>query len=184
MQYIIFDLEATCWERSNTLNLSHEIIEIGAVKLDQHLNEISLFQCFVKPTINPILSDFCTELTSIQQSDVDQAPTFEDAIDQFVRWIDDHEPVVLSWGYYDKSQLIKECEEKKVKSEIIQLLNNHHSLKHEFAEITKRKPCGMQKALNILNIELIGTHHRGIDDAQNIAKIFKNIFPQWLKHTT
>ena len=37
----------------------------------------------------------------------------------------------------------------------------------------------MKKALNILNLNLKGTHHRGIDDALNIAEIFKHCFGEW-----
>ncbi len=33
----------------------------------------------------------------------------------------------------------------------------------------------MAKALELLGIELKGTHHRGIDDAKNIAAIYKYI---------
>ena len=33
------------------------------------------------------------------------------------------------------------------------------------------KEVGMDKALEYLGIDLEGTHHRGIDDARNIAKI-------------
>ncbi len=35
--------------------------------------------------------------------------------------------------------------------------------------------CGMKKAMAILNLDLNGTHHRGIDDARNIAKILQVI---------
>jgi inhibitor of KinA sporulation pathway (predicted exonuclease) len=54
----------------------------------------------------------------------------------------------------------------------------HHSLKHEFATIHGIKPCGMEKALGMLGMSLDGTHHRGIADARNIAKIFKHTFPK------
>lgn len=73
MNYIIFDLEATCWENDRTKQ--NEIIEIGAVKLDENLAVIGEFQTFIKPKLNPILSDFCKKLTSISQEEVDQAPT-------------------------------------------------------------------------------------------------------------
>lgn len=62
MNYIIFDLEATCWAQKGPIS---EIIEIGAVKIGPDLNTISEFSSFVKPMRNPILSDFCKELTSI-----------------------------------------------------------------------------------------------------------------------
>ena len=38
---------------------------------------------------------------------------------------------------------------------------------------------GMKGALRNENIKLEGTHHRGIDDARNIAKIFLNCFEDW-----
>ena len=58
-------------------------------------------------------------------------------------------------------------------------VKKHISLKHQFAEIKNVKPCGMMKALNILKLSLDGIHHRGIDDAKNISKIFRSCFGQW-----
>lgn len=37
----------------------------------------------------------------------------------------------------------------------------------------------MSKALRILNIPLEGIHHRGIDDAKNITKIFMKFYDDW-----
>jgi len=37
----------------------------------------------------------------------------------------------------------------------------------------------MAKALKILDLTLVGTHHRGIDDALNISKIFQSVFNEW-----
>jgi len=180
-QYIIFDLEATCWERSKQNNRTSEIIEIGAVKLDEKVHRIDTFQTFVKPLKNPVLSDFCIELTSIMQSDIDTAPYFPEAINDFENWIcsNNEESILLSWGYYDKHQLLRECDDKKYQGVIISLLENHNSLKYNFAAIRGVKACGMKKALRILNIPLEGTHHRGIDDALNISKIFKAVFEEW-----
>ena len=72
MNYIIVDLEATCWE--NRSDGKNEIIEIGAVKVNDDQEIVSEYQQFVKPLKNPILSEFCKELTSIQQTDVENAP--------------------------------------------------------------------------------------------------------------
>ena len=85
-QYVIFDLEATCWDSgAKTNNQINEIIEIGAVKLGENLAQVGTFQTFIKPTKNPILSDFCVELTSIKQRDVDNAPYFAEALYDFER---------------------------------------------------------------------------------------------------
>ena len=59
-----------------------EIIEIGAVMVDREtLSIVDEFQTFIKPIRHPILTDFCKQLTSITQSQVDTAPTFPAAID-------------------------------------------------------------------------------------------------------
>lgn len=177
MRYIIFDLEVTCWEEKN--DKVKEIIEIGAVRLNEKLEIVDTFSEFVKPTINPKLTDFCTTLTSIKQEDVDNAKLFNDAIRDFENWVlsSSEDVKLISWGYYDKKQILEESTVKKYSGEIIRLVeNNHISLKHEFARMRKSRTCGMRKALDILNIPLMGTHHRGIDDAKNIAEIFKKVY--------
>ncbi|MDI6778425.1 MAG: 3'-5' exonuclease [Patescibacteria group bacterium] len=177
MEYIIFDLEATCWEKKN--NRIKEVIEIGAVRLNNELKIIDAFSKFVRPTKIPVLSDFCKELTHISQQDIESAPMFGEAMRNFEEWIfsSGKKVMVLSWGYYDKKQIIKESAIKGYTGRILDLLNeNHISLKHEFAKIRKEKTCGMKRALSKLNIPLKGSHHRGIDDAKNIAKIFKTIY--------
>ena len=172
MEYIIFDLEATCWEeRSNKMN---EIIEIGAVRLDNWLNIAITFSEFVRPTVNSKLSDFCTLFTGISQKDVDNAGLFDEVMNNFETWIlsSGKKAKLISWGYYDKKQIIEESAAKNYSGKIIELLeNNHISLKHEFARMRKERSCGMKKALEKLNLYIEGNHHRGLDDAKNITKI-------------
>lgn len=49
-----------------------ETIEIGLVVIDlETLDIVVEFQRFVRPLINPALTNFCKKLTSIQQADVD-----------------------------------------------------------------------------------------------------------------
>ena len=58
VNYIIFDLEATCWLGRPPKGYN-EIIEIGAVKINQYGEETGRFESFVKPTVNRKLSGFC-----------------------------------------------------------------------------------------------------------------------------
>ncbi|WP_010499358.1 3'-5' exonuclease [Paenibacillus elgii] len=172
MNYIVFDLEATCWEHDRTKQ--NEIIEIGAVKINEQLEIVDEFQTFVKPILNPWLSDFCKKLTSITQEDVNQADYFPQAIQQFQDWIGKEDYFLCSWGLYDKSQLTKDCELNRLGTE---WLANHISIKHQHGKlIGKERGVGMARALDMLKLPLEGTHHRGIDDARNIAKIFVRIF--------
>lgn len=177
MKYIILDLEATCWKDRN-VNNQNEIIEIGAIKIDDKGNAQDEFNEFVRPKLNPILSDFCKELTTITQVEIDSAKTYSIIIEQFKEWININEPFVLcSWGFYDKKQFAKDCELHGLSTE---WLNYHISLKHQYADIKKlRKPIGMGGALKMEKIKLEGIHHRGIDDARNIAKIFISNFNKW-----
>ncbi len=177
MKYIILDLEATCWEgRSEGQN---ETIEIGAVMIDEQGKIESEFVQFIKPLKHPVLSDFCTQLTSIQQSDVDDAPYFNEAIEKFKTWFGclDGNYLLCSWGFYDRKQFESDC---KLHGLDTSWVEPHISLKHQYREILNlRRAIGMKRALLNEGMELDGTHHRGIDDARNIAKIFVKYMGQW-----
>lgn len=177
MNYIIVDLEATCWKKKG--HFENEIIEIGAVCVDAIGQVCGEYGRFVQPIENPVLSDFCIDLTSIQQKDVDGAAAFPEVLADFLNWIatfgEDY--WLCSWGFYDKSQFKKDCERHGLS---IDWLEQHISLKHQYKDIhLLRRPIGMVGALRREGISLEGTHHRGIDDARNIAKIFIHNFDYW-----
>lgn len=177
MNYIIVDLEATCWDQWE--KNQNETIEIGAVLINEEKKIISEFEQYVKPIRFPILSDFCKELTSIEQKDIDTAPYFYEAIETFKKWIDvEKEAYVLcSWGFYDRKQLESDAALHHLDQ---QWLEKHISLKHQYKEIKQlRRAIGMKRALKLENMKLEGTHHRGIDDARNISKIFLQYFDEW-----
>ncbi|NOQ72109.1 MAG: 3'-5' exonuclease [Crocinitomix sp.] len=177
MNYIIFDLEATCWDQWD--KSQNETIEIGAVLVNEQKEIVSEFMTFIKPIKFPNLSEFCIDLTSIQQTDVDKAPYFNEAIEKFKDWFDfeSGEYVLCSWGFYDKKQFETDCEVHGLNSDWV---NKHISLKHQYGKFKKlKRAIGMKNALKLEGIKLDGTHHRGIDDARNIAKIFIKNFDQW-----
>jgi len=174
--YLIIDLEATCWKRYEGHYGTNEIIEIGAVVLNNDYEVLGEVQRFVRPVRNPILSEFCKELTSIRQSDVDTAQIFPDALADFQNQVEQlagrrlDEMVFCSWGDYDRKQLMKDCQYHKIPYPF----GSHRNVKKEFARRRRIRPMGIARALNILRMPLEGTHHRGIDDARNITKIFRH----------
>ncbi len=108
MNYIILDLEATCW-RNRSLPNQSEIIEIGAVKINENKEIVGEFNAFIQPKLHPTLSDFCIELTTIKQADIDTACDFSMVINDFWNWVDlDSDYLLCSWGFYDKSQFKKD----------------------------------------------------------------------------
>ena len=87
--FLVVDLEATCCDRQSIPRQQMEIIEIGAVMVEaKSFNIISEFQTFIKPVRHTILTDFCQQLTSISQVQVDNAPFYREAIAIFKKWID------------------------------------------------------------------------------------------------
>lgn len=178
MNYIIVDLEATCWEKSK--GRKNEIIEIGAVKVNAQNEIVDEFCQIIQPVVHTELSAFCTELTSITQEMVDEGVHFTQALPAFLNWIQETGDtyLVCSWGYYDKNQFISDCRLHQLETGWI---NHHISLKHQHAHIKGlKRPIGMKGALAMEGFELDGTHHRGIDDARNITKIFQKYFGQWI----
>ena len=174
--YLVIDFEATCCDKGTVPSKEMEIIEIGAVMVEaKNLQIISEYQSFVRPVRHPELTPFCTNLTSIQQSDVDSAPLFQEFIGSFKAWLAEyHDFVFCSWGDYDLKQLQQDCDFHRVPFPIGA---PHLNVKRLMAERQKlaKKP-GLGQAIKLANLEFAGTHHRGIDDARNIARLLPYIF--------
>jgi len=167
---LVVDLEATCDEHHRIPREETEIIEIGAVLIDEAtLETIDELQTFVKPKLHPTLTDFCKRLTTIEQKDVDDAPTFPEAIARLMAWLDGRTPQFCCWGDYDWAQLRRDARKHGMK---LALGKEHINLKKRFS----KTPHGMNEALASLGLPLEGTHHRGIDDARNIARMLPWIF--------
>ena len=94
---IVIDVEATCWKKG-VFSRKKETIEIGAVRLlrDRDESRWPEFQTFVRPRRLPVLSTFCRDLTGITQDEVDAAPTFPEALELFLDWLQPSERVVLA----------------------------------------------------------------------------------------
>jgi 3'-5' exoribonuclease 1 len=81
--FLFFDVEATCI-KDGGFNYANEIIEFPIVLVDGTTFDIvDEFRSYVKPGINPILSEFCIELTGITQATVDQSPDFVQVLNEF-----------------------------------------------------------------------------------------------------
>ena len=168
--YLVVDLEATCCDQKQIPRHQMEIIEIGAVMVDAvDLAVIDEFQTFINPVCHPILTPFCTTLTTITQAEVDRASGFTDAIAAFQSWFTAYDKrLFCSWGDFDRNQFKQDCKFHAVPLPF----QNHFNLKKAFLQTQGLKQrCGMDQALQLAGIPLVGTHHRGIDDARNIAKL-------------
>ena len=173
--YLIVDLEATCSDDGTVPKYEREIIEIGAVIQSARTFEIeSEFQTFVRPVCHPRLTAFCTELTGIRQDMIADAPLFSEALESFKKWMAQFQDALFcSWGDYDRNQFRQDCEYHQIE---YPFRSGHLNLKAEFAlALNLRKKLGISQALRHLRLTFEGSHHRGLDDARNIARIVKRV---------
>jgi 3'-5' exoribonuclease 1 len=177
VNYIIFDLEASCWLGRPPHGVN-EIIEIGAVKVNEYGEVTDVFSKFVKPLVNPVLSDFCKKLTSITQQDIDKAKTYPSVCQDFMDWIDLEEDYCLvSWGKYDKEQLRSDCVLHKLEYD---WLDYHCNLKAAYKTLKREThEQGLKKVVKNEGFEFTGIHHRAISDAENMAKVFIKYIDSW-----
>ncbi|MBX3161139.1 MAG: exonuclease domain-containing protein [Deltaproteobacteria bacterium] len=165
--YLVVDLEATCDDLGAVPRDEREIIEIGAVLVDgRSLRTVAELQMFVRPVLHPRLTPFCTELTTIAQADVDAAPHFPEAAARLAAF--GRGALFCSWGNFDRNLFATEAERHRIAPP---LGPAHENLKERFAEVQgRRRGLGAASALRTLGLAFAGTHHRGIDDARNIAR--------------
>jgi inhibitor of KinA sporulation pathway (predicted exonuclease) len=173
--YLIVDLEATCSDTGEVPPREMETIEIGAVIQCAKIFETqSEFQQFIKPVRHPMLTDFCTQLTGIQQAEVDLAIPYSAALQRMQQWLSDYPDYLFcSWGDYDKKQITQDCQFHGVG---YPFASAHMNLKKSFSEaLGLSKKFGMAEALKHVGLKLQGSYHRGLDDARNIANIVRRL---------
>jgi len=111
MKHIVVDLEMNPVSkeyREVRRKLNGEIIEIGAVRLNENYEQEDEFQCYVCPEYG-MVKKHITELTGITQEKVEGHPAFSDSFHSFVAWIGAAETKIYSWSMSDIKQLRKEC---------------------------------------------------------------------------
>ena len=108
---IVVDFESTCDTGGRMAAHEMELIEIGAVKVRLDDGEIlSTFRSFVRPQNQPILSDFCKQLTGIRQREIDTAEPFTHVLKEFQTWLNHPFWTWASWGNFDRTLLDRELE--------------------------------------------------------------------------
>ena len=177
---LILDFEATCWDKDDTSKNKgtvQEIIEFPVLAIDVKKLEVAYkFHHYIKPTENPILSKFCTELTGIEQNTVDKGILLTEALsklDDFMKEtnIIKSNFIIATCGDQDLKQCLRE-EAKYKKITLPDYLKKWINIKFCFNQYAKNDiKQGMVGMLNYLGLQLEGRHHSGIDDCHNISRI-------------
>lgn len=184
---VCVDLEATCDELPEGLTEAEkavyplevtrdemETIEIGAVVLDIHQDfaQVGQFCRFILPNLKPILTPFCTRLTTITQADVDAADGYGEVRRQLEAFLAPFEAggyMWCSWGEYDLKQLLNDA--TRLGSQVMLNGVSHTNMKKWHWKIHHCRAMGLQSAVCSYGIEWQGQCHRGIDDAINLGNL-------------
>ncbi len=102
MQFIVLDLE---WNQPphpkrmvrKPVALVGEVIQIGAAKLDEHLEVVDTFKAMVCPQYYTKMHKHVTRVTGLTDDDVIQGLPFPDAFENFAKWCGE-DCVILTWG--------------------------------------------------------------------------------------
>lgn len=174
----VVDFEATC-EENNPSDFVHEIIEFPIVLIDTNTLEIvDSFQEYVKPELNPQLSDFCVELTGITQKIVDEADTFPKVFRRVVSWLQKKELgtkykyALLTDGSWDMSKfLYTQCRLSRIRYP--QFARKWINIRKSYGNYYKvaRNQTKLNCMLENLGMQYEGRPHCGLDDSRNIARI-------------
>jgi len=158
---IIIDLEMTCCENDEFTKDDMEVIEIGAVRIcADDMQVTGAFQSFVKPVMNPKLTDFAKELLHISQLSIDCAPVFSEAWSLlFLPWLGGDE-TFCSWGKGDLVWLDKACQRHSQT-----LPFSHH------CDLFKAFGNGQRRVLKRNGLSWYGQRHRALNDAITYAQM-------------
>ena len=184
----VVDLEATCDDRRGFAPA--EIIELPVVLIHCATGEVvSEFHTFVRPVVNPSLTDFCKELTGITQQQVDAAPEFREALTDLQEWLHKHGFATdmmtrngsteigttsesLLWvcdGDWDlRSMIPRQCMLSDVEQPAF--LHRWLDIRTAFEDQLNLPSKTLVSMCQALDIPFVGKAHSGIDDARNIAR--------------
>lgn len=166
---LVVDVESTCWEGPPPPEQSSEIIEIGLCPVDMKtLTRLEKRSILIKPSQSEI-SEFCTELTTLTPDMFTHAGSLADAVQTLKNEFHSKDRLWASWGDYDRRQFERVCADRGVG---YPFGPSHLNVKSLFSAATGiDHELGLDGAFKHLGLKMEGTHHRGDDDALNIAGI-------------
>lgn len=183
MQYVVLDLE---WNQPTSYNSSayksvgekllFELIQIGAVKMNEKMEVVDSFSQLIRPVHYAKLHPRIKRITHITQEEVDEAPEFLEALDRFAAFCGE-DYVLLTWGCDDVSVLDQNM--RFFKCDVV--LSKVYDMQRLFGDIignTKERQ-GLKAAMDHLQIEPNEDmpFHNALNDAYYTALVFSK-FPE------
>lgn len=107
MNYVVLDLE---WNqpqdgiKTELRELPFEIVEIGAILLDESFQAIGEFSRIVKPNVYQEMNEYTGKLIHLQMSELKKGRPFPDVMKEFLEWCKE-DYIFCTWGSQDLVEL-------------------------------------------------------------------------------
>lgn len=169
VKLIVVDVE------TNGRGMESKIVEVGAVCLDEELQEIGEFEMLVdgRP-----MSPEATAVNNITDAMLAGKPLWVECYRKWVAWCDQWKPYVLgTWSDFDTMALRPEYERIGIRyphpghAWDIKTVVWYECIKLGYPSRT----FPVDRACEILNIPFEGQKHRALPDAKMEAKLFKTV---------
>lgn len=177
--YIIFDLE---WNQSpegkeNSIErMPFEIIELGAVKLDDTLRQVSEFHCLITPQVYTQLHFKISEVTHMDIQELKQeGRLFAEAIEDFLEWCG-QDCRFCTWGSMDLTELQRNMEYYKMEIPFERPLCYYDVQKlYGLVKGNIREKMSLDRAVEELGINQDRPFHRALDDAYYTGRVLQEM---------
>lgn len=175
MKSVVIDFEFCEISRTkrklNGTNLYHEIIEFGAVILDDDMNILGRFQKLVKPQFGSV-SPYISNLTGIKNEMLENEAPFAEVMQAFRQWIGEGEYEICSWSMNDYKQLWEEIHEKCPVGVYLDGFQNWRDVQREFGDgLAYAGKLSLQNAMYAVDTAFEGKAHQALADAENTSKL-------------
>ncbi len=176
--YVVMDLEMCSVpkeRRSAAFWWKNEIIQIGAVLLDEDFAMVDDFVTFVRPE-HGVIDPFIENLTGITRRDVEHAPCAREALTAFAAWLPE-DAVVISWSESDPIQIERELYAKCIDLPRLEdCLDTWLDCQAMFGERMSTRRCyRLSEALNMAGVCFENGEHDALVDARNTAMLFAKL---------
>lgn len=183
MNYVILDLEFNGTYSKKRHKFFNEIIEFGAVKLDEKLNIIDTFSELITPQISKKLNSHVSALTHITFEELSESHnTFTHVMSQFKKFAG--ESMLLTWGLSDIHVLLENCKYYfgNESHEFLPYYCNLQNYCQNALEYHDRsKMLGLSTCAEMLSIEFEEeTLHRALSDATLSYLCFVKLYDFYL----
>lgn len=178
MNYIVLDLEwnQAAYKIDEEANIPFEIIEIGAVKLDENADIVDTFQELIRPQVYPFLLRRTKQLTGWTDADLDKRGIyFEDAAVKFLNWCG-KDCTFCVWGSSDLTQLERNMDYYGIRipwKYPFKYLDVQKLYALQAGEGKTRRP--LEAVVEAFGIPADRPFHHAADDAMYTAKVFRKI---------